>query len=216
GTYTLNYNVTDAAGNIATTVSRTVNVGNSTAQGLGTANITGVTLPKGTVNLQASNNASFNSISTPAAPANTTTLTFPMGALAYEVSVNAGATITMTFTFSQSLPATFNLYKLDQNNNSTLIPQNSWQKVNATTIDLTLQDGGILDQDGTINGIIVDPFAIGVIPPTAAPPTSSGGGGGCSIQRHDSDIDPLLILLLLLATIHIVKRKQADATVKNL
>lgn len=47
-----------------------------------------------------------------------------------------------------------------------------------TYIEVTLRDGGPEDEDGLVNGIIVDPGAPGVGAITEPSPTTGGGGGG--------------------------------------
>jgi len=86
-----------------------------------------------------------------------------------------------------------------------------WSQVDATTIALTLSDGGQFDLDGVANGVIVDPVAIGVPPVTAAAsaPAASGGGGGCSLG-HTNKFDPVLVMLLFLSALYLLRRRKDD------
>ena len=47
-------------------------------------------------------------------------------------------------------------------------------------VTLTLTDGGLGDDDGIADGIIVDPSGLGSAPPTPPAPSGGGGGGGGS------------------------------------
>jgi hypothetical protein len=86
---------------------------------------------------------------------------------------------------------------------------------------MLIQDGGANDADGKANGTIVDPG--GLATPVSAPPTppvtppttsdgsgDSGGGGGCAINT-DAEFDPLLVLMLLLASGQLIRRRILDS-----
>jgi hypothetical protein len=55
---------------------------------------------------------------------------------------------------------------------------NTASQVGKTCLQITIQDGGVNDEDKTVNGIIVDPF--GIATPTPAPVVSTSTGGGSS------------------------------------
>jgi len=67
-----------------------------------------------------------------------------------------------------------------------------WGRVRAVT--LTLRDGGEGD-DGSVNGVIVDPSGPGLSPVTSSP--SGGGGGGCFIATaaFGSLMEPHVVIL---------------------
>ncbi len=77
---------------------------------------------------------------------------------------------------------------------------------------MLIQDGGANDADGQANGSILDPGAIASAapetstPPVTSPAKSGGGGGGCAINAN-AKFDPLLILMLLIASSHLLRRK---------
>ena len=79
-------------------------------------------------------------------------------------------------------------------------------------IQLTLEDGGPNDQDGLRNGVIRDPGGAGSLPQASSTTTvsgssnGSGGGGGCAIDAT-AKMDPLWIVLLLIPTIGIQRRR---------
>jgi hypothetical protein len=60
--------------------------------------------------------------------------------------------------------------------------RNDTDKAGKTCLQITLQDGGDNDQDGAINGVIVDPFGIATPTPSTGGGSSSGGSssGGSS------------------------------------
>ena len=83
-----------------------------------------------------------------------------------------------------------------------------------TTISFTIEDGGVLDADGSVNGKIQDPVVVGtkITSPSPSPspspsqPSSSGGGGGggCTVS-NSSSIGLLFILFAVLG--FAIKRK---------
>jgi len=202
GSYSVTYNVNDLSGNAALQMARTVSVipvGGAANRGEAVqVSITGSTnsIEVASAGEVISNFALTLANGTP--PAGVTT---PFGVLSYSTTVAAGAVAqSVTFSFSSVLPATFNLYKVDSAGVYTLIPNGNgvdqWLH-NATTIVLTLTDGGAFDSDGAVNGVIVDPVAVGVVTAAAATtPVAAAGGGGCALLV-ESSFDPLFILLLL-------------------
>lgn len=75
---------------------------------------------------------------------------------------------------------------------------NQYQVVNATTIDLLIQDGGPLDADGTVNGVIVDPVGSGTTPAPVVIAEGGGAGGGCVADPVGKDAGLLVVLLVIL------------------
>jgi len=83
-----------------------------------------------------------------------------------------------------------------------------------TCLQLTIEDGGPNDSDGSANGVVDDPGGIATaIPQTttpstggsAAPAQSSGGGGGCSVGTGTRD--PMLPLIVLLCLVGLTRHK---------
>jgi hypothetical protein len=84
---------------------------------------------------------------------------------------------------------------------------------------VSLEDGGIYDQDGKVNGVIVDPSSIAVPKDTTdnenEPPVyqPSNSGGGCSLSKAN-DIS-LVFLILLLASLFIKNLRNKDKIQTN-
>ena len=84
---------------------------------------------------------------------------------------------------------------------------------------VSLEDGGIYDQDGKVNGVIVDPSGIAVPTDTAdgrdETPVSqpSNSGGGCSLS--DKNDISLLFLILLLTSFFIRNLRDKDKIQTN-
>ncbi|MFN7916317.1 MAG: choice-of-anchor tandem repeat GloVer-containing protein [Vicinamibacterales bacterium] len=120
-----------------------------------------------TLNLSSGTFGSLQSLPTSSVPAPPGGVTFPYGAMAFDVyDVPVGGTITIGI----STPTPVSGYwKLNAN---------VWSRFGggvSTTggLTLTLTDGGPGDADGVANGVIVDPGALGVV--VSAPPTASAG-----------------------------------------
>jgi len=207
GAYTVTYDVSDAAGNAATQVTRTVNVGGSTAQVLLSTG--------GTVDIVSANEilSNFSAASTTGTtpPAG---VSFPFGIVSYTTTVTGGSQ-TVKLTFSTALPANLELYKVNNAGVYTLIPNGAgadqWTQVNATTVALTFTDGGAFDLDGNAaNGVIIDPVAVGGTGVTLPLVT---GSGGCAIAANpNTPVDPSLPVLVLLSAVWLaIKRKRGGS-----
>ncbi|MDX8393580.1 MAG: DUF5011 domain-containing protein [Mariprofundales bacterium] len=121
----------------------------------------------------------LTSVSLSPAPA---TLSKPAGIvsdmISYEARLPSNVYAAVSkFVFSTPLPAVIEPYKVDASGVYTIIPafnttmpNEGWMQIDAYTLELTLKDGGVFDQDGVINGIVVDPLVIasGVLVPVAA------------------------------------------------
>ena len=105
---------------------------------------------------------------------------FPYGALSFTANIPPGEVrITIRLGFSVDLPADLAIFKTDDNGNIIgKVPNIDWIRVDNRNIDLTLTDGGPFDQDGLVDGKVVDPLALGVstTPPTDGDGSSSSGG----------------------------------------
>jgi len=218
GNYTVTYDVKDAAGNAATQVVRHVYV---IAQGGATTPDSAAQIPLTGSAVSAEVYSPGQSISNFSATGATGTppagVSVPFGVLSYTATVPLGAlSHTVNLSFSRALPANFELYKVDNIGNYTMIPNGAgvdqWLQVDTTTIALTLSDGGRFDLDGIANGVVVDPVAVGVppaVPPavTPAPVVASGGGGGCSINQSAS-FDPAMLGLILFPVAWLIRRRR--------
>ena len=86
---------------------------------------------------------------------------FPFGTISYTTTAPVGGSVTMRFEFSPDLPSNLAIYKVDNNDNYTLLPTDLWTKINARTVDVIVTDGDALtDMDGAVNGSIEDPVAV--------------------------------------------------------
>jgi len=206
GTYLITYNVSDSAGNAAQQITRTVIVIKSrgaapvgSTMRLPAATTTGSAVDIYSVNGAISNAATLRAFP----PRNVVT---PFGAVDYTTTVPSGKTDqVINITYTDQLPPVFDLYKIDGNNRYSLISKgagvNQWQQIDRYSISVRIKDGGMLDQDGVIDGIIVDPVAVGVstVTTTSSASTSTVAvapgkkSGGCIIGNGS-----LLFVVLLL------------------
>lgn len=100
--------------------------------------------------------------------------TFPDGIIQYEaINVTNGASIAVTLTFPNIVPANSKIYKITGTGGYSEFTN---AVISSNQVTLTLTDGGIGDADGIANGIIVDPIAVGI-------PTSSSSGGSTSVSN---------------------------------
>lgn len=129
-----------------------------------------------------------------------------LGTLSYKVLTAVGATVTVRINSTLPFGTNGQFYKLDAAGNYNLIPPANVVTVGANTIDLILTDGGVLDQDGLANGVIVDPIAFG-----NAPLLIGGNGGaakaGCVIQPT-APFDPLFPLMIALGFLLLALRPE--------
>ena len=100
-----------------------------------------------------------------------------------------GGTMKVTIYLPSPAPPGYKWFKYSPSKGWYDFSSNATFNAARTQVTLTLTDGGTGDDDGTANGVIVDPSGLGFIPdptptPTPTPPTSDsgGGGGGCFIS----------------------------------
>ena len=130
-----------------------------------------------------------------------TGISFPFGMISYTITSSPGGSVTIRMAFSDPLPSTMAMYKVDSSGAFAELPNSVWNRVDSTTVDITLKDGDpVMDLDGVVNGEIVDPIApadIGAID-TNASTSGNGGGGGCMLKSGTSR-DPLFPLLMFIS-----------------
>ncbi len=96
-----------------------------------------------------------------------------------------GGTMKVTVYLDTPAPAGYKWYKYSSN--AGWFDYSSYAEFNAARdqVTLTLTDGGIGDDDGVANGVIVDPSGLGLAPGSSGGggggAGGSGGGGGCFI-----------------------------------
>jgi hypothetical protein len=103
-----------------------------------------------------------------------------------KVKVNsAGSTATVKIYFTEALPEDYKVFHYSRTTNSWTDYSNySTFNNKRNIVTITMVDGGVGDDDGASDGMIVDPFTVGVDSSTSIPATGvdgSGGGGGCFI-----------------------------------
>ncbi|OQX05367.1 MAG: hypothetical protein BWK73_33825 [Thiothrix lacustris] len=106
-----------------------------------------------------------------------TSFDFPKGAIEYTVTgIPSGGQIIVTITFADVIPSGSKVYKISSAGYQLFSAPNAI--INGNTVTLTLTDGGLGDDDGRINGVIVDPVAIAEPVNNTATGSTGGGGGG--------------------------------------
>ena len=100
----------------------------------------------------------------------------PFGLIAFHLSVEPGAEAEVTIYFSKRLRRGMNWYKYDPAGGWYDFSTHAVMNAEQSTVILRLQDGGIGDADGLVNGIIIDPSGpVGEV-------ASGGSSGGCIIE----------------------------------
>jgi len=203
GIFTVSYNVTDAAGNVATQVTRMVRVAASTTTAAGSIDILPLAGSSGgTAKIVSTGEILFALTATGVTANAPNNINFPFGVIDYSTSVT-GASQTIRLTFSTPLPAKPVLYKVNSAGIYTLLPAAVWTTVDANTVDVTLTDGNVqTDLDGVVNGVIHDPLALG----GSAAPVTASGGGGCVVNPTAS-FDPTMLGMLLLSGLYGFNRR---------
>jgi hypothetical protein len=108
----------------------------------------------------------------------------PFGLISFKLILkNPGDQAFVTVYFSEPAPEGAKWYKYDS-------IEGRWQDYSAyaefnggkKSVELTFQDGGYGDADGTVNGIIVDPSGVGSASSSFSGSTGSGGSSSCFIS----------------------------------
>jgi len=95
------------------------------------------------------------------------------------VNPEAPATVQVTVYLPEAAPTLSGWYKFDEAN-GIVTDYSAYSSVHEGHLVLSLVDGGSGDQDGVVNGVIIDPSgpAIAAVPPPPPPPDDGGNGGG--------------------------------------
>ncbi len=99
----------------------------------------------------------------------------------------AGGTVKLTVFLANPAPDGYKWYKYGTNYGWYDFSDYAQFNDDRDQVTLTLTDGGIGDDDGVANGVILDPSGLGAAPTTPEPTPSTtpsgggGGGGGCFI-----------------------------------
>lgn len=128
---------------------------------------------------------------------------FPMGLIDFQVKTDSvGGTVTMTVHFSEPAADDYHWYKYD-------VHTGIWTNYSDSTgpngeigavfneardqVNITLIDGGMGDDDGIANGIIVDPSGLATVTSALLPTGAIGSnefgisGGGCFVTASTGD-----------------------------
>jgi hypothetical protein len=108
------------------------------------------------------------------------------GLVEMEIRVSApGATTTVTIFLPSPAPDGYGWYKYTDTAGWTDYNGNAAFNPTRDQVTLTLEDGGTGDDDGWVNGVIVDPSGLGTASSSGSSSTtttsSDWGGGGCFI-----------------------------------
>ena len=113
---------------------------------------------------------------------------FPHGLFGFNITgLNPNQTVNITIVFPQDIPTTAEYWKYNASSGEWYqIPMGSNDGDNIITI--TLQDGGMGDDDGVENGVISDPGAPGVLSAQPSAASTSATGAPREIYRVDEDV----------------------------
>ena len=132
---------------------------------------------------------------------------FPYGVIGYTTTSQLGGSVAMLFEFSSNLPDDLVIYKVDENNKYTKLPNSLWNKVNNRSIEVTVTDVDGLTDQGPEDGVIEDPVAVGG---DVSGAYDFGGSGGCTISNTQStSMDPILLFLLAVPGMGLMHRRLA-------
>jgi len=113
------------------------------------------------------------------------------GLVDMEIKVDeVGSEVRVTIHLNAPAPEGYSWFKYTSNGGWYDYSEHAEFNAARDQVTLTLVDGGIGDDDGVANGMIVDPSGLGITPPSVSPDSSGGsesgggggGGGGCFIS----------------------------------
>ncbi|MDX8389757.1 MAG: DUF5011 domain-containing protein [Mariprofundaceae bacterium] len=189
GTYTVTYNVSDAAGNPAAEQTRIVTVGDTEIDGDGdgvadavegaeasNASVaSGLVTDGGSILVISSDGGSLGVSSSPSVDGGPADVDTGFGVITYRVNVLFPENpVKVTIKSSTALPSNLKLYSVDGSGTHTAVSSANFKVIDGNTVEITCSDGGMNDQDGDpANGIILAAFAFAQ---GEAPAISSSGG----------------------------------------
>jgi len=101
----------------------------------------------------------------------------PYGLIDIGLNVPTGATIEVTFYLPSPAPAGYGWIKYSPTRGWFDYSDHATFNGDRTQVTISLTDGGLGDEDGVANGVIVDPSGLG-LPATETPQPPGGGGTG--------------------------------------
>lgn len=114
----------------------------------------------------------------------------------------AGQAATITVFLSEPAPEGYAWYAYDALRGWRTVPQAAF-RADRRAVALLVADGGELDADGRVDGVIVDPGGVGIAADASEAPPPNGkagvGGGGCVLAAAGSGPASPLVGLLVLA-----------------
>lgn len=107
-------------------------------------------------------------------------------------AVNPGDTVSVTIYLPQPVPEDYGWYQYSSTQGWTDYSAGAVFNAARDQVTITLTDGGVGDDDGVVNGIIVDPSGAGTPPPLTAYSISGNAWGatGCFIETVGSGFLP--------------------------
>lgn len=137
----------------------------------------------------------------------------PLGLFGFRISdISPGSTVKVAVLTLLEIPADYRWYQYDPN--AGLIDITALTSLDGKTLSITYVDGGAGDLDGVENGRIIDPsgptFTLTAIDPVIDGESDSGNGLfglGCSFGDGSGNLDPTLLLLVLLSLLGIYRKR---------
>lgn len=139
----------------------------------------------------------------------------PLGLLRFQIKVkNPGDMTTLTLHFENSIPSHHVLWTYNERlrtwkkSDSNVVFSNSRK-----TATITLVDGGLGDEDGIVNGIILDPSGFAGTSSSDSSDTNDGPQEGdktvgCTLNPN-ADFDPILPFLIIMSLLYIARRRRS-------
>jgi hypothetical protein len=104
---------------------------------------------------------------------------------------NPGDAATVTFSFPQSIPAGYTWFKVSRAYSWFDLGEKAVFNADRTQVTITLVDGGLGDEDGLRNGIIVDPSGVGKPSSSGTDDPSPPDDGSDSSGDTDANLPPM-------------------------
>jgi len=101
------------------------------------------------------------------------------GLIEMEITVDTpGDTVEVTIYLAEAAPEDYTCFKYLTGSGWVDFSANAIFNQDRDQVTLTLTDGGDGDDDGSVNGVIIDPLGFGTDPDSSSTPSDGGSGGG--------------------------------------